>query len=81
MVEYPKSKCNCYIISLPFKGDDHGDKDGAADCDVIERVEELGEEERIELSGVWEGPVEDSGHAVVKQAEDKEDVVKTSKNY
>ena len=25
--------------------------------------------------------MEDSGHAVVKQAEDKEDVVKTSKNY
>ena len=66
---------------LPFKGDDNSDKDGATDRDVIKRVEKLGEDESVDLTRVREGPVEDSDHAVVKQTEDKEDVIKTGKNY
>ena len=65
----------------PFKGNDHSDINRTADCYVIERVNNLGEDEGIELSGIREGPVEDSGNAVVKNTEDKEDVVKAGEDY
>ena len=67
-----------FVIVSPFKGNDNGDEDGATDGDVIERVQNLWEEESVELPRVREGPVEDPGHAVVKQAEDKKDVIKAS---
>ena len=66
---------------LPFKCNDNSDEDGATDRNVIERVEKLWEEESIELASVREWPVEDSGHAVVKQAKDKENIVKAGEDY
>ena len=69
------------LFSLPLKCNDNSDKDGAADSNVIERVEKLWEEESIELASVREWPVEDSGHAVVKQAKDKENIVKAGEDY
>ena len=69
------------IALSPLEGNDNSDEDGATDRNVIERVEKLGEEESIELSFVREGPVEDSGHAVVKQAEHKEDIVTAGEDY
>ena len=70
-----------FLLFLPFKSNDYCDEDGTTDSDVVERVEELGEEESVELSSVWEGPVKDSGHAVVEQTEDKEEIVKACKDY
>ena len=69
------------MIISPFKGNDNGDEDGTTDGNVIERVENLGEDEGVELSSIREGPVEDSGNAVVKNTEDKEDVVKAGQDY
>ena len=66
---------------LPFKGDDNSDEDRTTDRDVIKRVEKLGEDESVDLTRIREGPVEDSDHAVVKQTEDKEDIIKAGKNY
>ena len=66
------------MIISPFKGNDNGDEDGTTDGNVIERVENLGEEESVELTRIREGPVEDPGHAVVKQTEDKKHIIKAS---
>ena len=66
---------------LPLKGDDNSDEDGTADGDVTKRVEKFGEDESVDLTSVREGPVEDSGHAVVKQTEDKEEIVKAGEDY
>ena len=68
-------------MSIPLEGNDHNDEDGTTDRDVIKRVEKLWEDEGVKLSGIREGPVEDSGHAVVKQTEDKEEIVKAGKDY
>ena len=68
-------------MSIPLEGNDHNDEDGTTDRDVIKRVEKLWEEESVDLTRVREGPVEDSDHAVVKQAEDKKDIIKAGKNY
>ena len=69
------------ILFSPFKGNDHSDINRTADCYVIERVEKLGEDKGVELSSIREGPAEDSGNAVVKNTEDKEDVVKAGEDY
>ena len=86
-----RSYCQLHILLVfwipwcasfsPFKGNEHGDKHGAAEYDVVERVDNLGEEDGVELPTVREGPLEDSGHAVVKQTENKEDIVETGKDY
>ena len=69
------------LYSLPLKCDDYSDINRATDGNVIERVEKLGEEDGVKLPVVREWPVEDSGHAVVKQAKDKENIVKAGEDY
>ena len=70
----------CQLFISPFEGNNHSDEDWATDTDVIERVEKLGEEESIELASVRKGPMEDPGHAIVEQTEDKEDVIEAGKD-
>ena len=78
---YPLGKSKSFWDFLPLKGDDNCDEDRTTDRDVIKRVEKLGEDESVDLTRVREGPVEDSDHAVVKQTEDKKDIIKSRKNY
>ena len=40
----------------PFKCNEDDEIDGAAERDVVERVEQLGEDEGIELAFLGEGP-------------------------
>ena len=42
----------------PFKCNEDDEIDGAAEGDVVERVEQLGEDEGIELARLGEGPAE-----------------------
>ena len=44
------------LKSRPLNADGHGETDGAADGDVVERVEKLGEEKSVETAVKGERP-------------------------
>ena len=47
-----------WILTLPFVGNDNGEKDGAVEDDAVDRVEKLREEDGIELTVIGERPLE-----------------------
>ena len=50
---------HCLIFTIkPFKGNEDDEIDGAAERDVVERVEQLWEDVGIELALLGEGPAE-----------------------
>ena len=42
---------------IPFIGNDNSEEDRAVEDDVIDRVEELGEEDGVQLTVIGEGPL------------------------
>ena len=45
-------------MNIPFKSNNNSEEDGAIEDDVIDRVDELGEEDGIHLTVVGERPLE-----------------------
>ena len=50
--------CNIGTSHIPFIGNNNSEEDGAVEDDVIDRVDELGEEDGIHLTVVGERPLE-----------------------
>ena len=45
-------------MNIPFKSNNNSEEDGAVEDDVVDRVEKLWEKYGIELTVIWEGPLE-----------------------
>ena len=84
------------LVCQPFNTDSHGQSNGAADGDVVERVEQLGEHQSIHTAVQGEGPGEyctvlirgtenfvlfTSDTGVVQYSVGNEDVVQTYQDY